>query len=88
MSDSSCWLVWSHKHNAWWLASRYGYTPYLDEAGRFTDEESREIAAKASLGRLGNGLPYSVRVPEDAEDLMDAIAAETERVLAEKAGAL
>lgn len=88
MSDVSEWIIWSHKHNAWWLASRYGYTPYLSEAGRFTDGESREIAAKASLGRLGNGLPYSVRVPADADDLMGEIEQETNRVLAAKRGQL
>lgn len=81
------WLIWSHKHNAWWLPSRYGYTMYLSEAGRFTDEESQEIAAKAALGRW-YGLPYSVRVPADADDLMGEIEQETARVLASKEGGL
>lgn len=88
MSVISEWLVWSHKHNAWWRQSQYGYTTYLDEAGRFTDEQSRDIAEKASLGRLGNGLPYSVRVPAHAEDLEHEIAKETSRVLLAKGGSL
>lgn len=37
------YLVWSEEHGAWWKASRWGYTHFITEAGRFTKSQADQI---------------------------------------------
>ena len=37
------YVIWSHKHNAWWKPDRCGYTRVLSEAGRYSAVEAGEI---------------------------------------------
>lgn len=41
------YLIWSFKRNSWWAWDRQGYTPVLDEAGRYTAEEAGDIATRS-----------------------------------------
>ena len=38
-------LIWSYEHRAWWKASRWGYTPDISLAGRFSPAEAGSICA-------------------------------------------
>jgi hypothetical protein len=42
-------VIWSFEHDAWWRPGRWGYTPLLAEAGRYTEREARDIVAAANL---------------------------------------
>lgn len=43
------YLVWSLEHRAWWRRHGRGYTPVLDEAGRFTRDEAATICEHANI---------------------------------------
>ncbi len=34
------YVIWSHEHHQWWRPDAMGYTPNLEEAGRYTREEA------------------------------------------------
>ena len=42
-------LVWSNQHGQWWRPARRGYTSVIEEAGRYSIAEAREIVAQATL---------------------------------------
>lgn len=47
-------LVWSNQHGMWWRAGQRGYTPLIEEAGRYDRPIAEEIVAAATLdGALG-----------------------------------
>lgn len=46
------YLIWSNQQRAWWRAGRVGYTQYIEEAGRYTQEQAREIVADSTCGGL------------------------------------
>lgn len=56
------WLVWSNEHGAWWKPDHCGYTSDIGEAGRYTQQEAREIAFKANK-YLPLDKPNEVAVP-------------------------
>lgn len=49
----STYLVWSNQHALWWRPRSAGYTPVIEEAGRYSRAEAEDIVRKATLdGRL------------------------------------
>jgi len=42
-------LIWSNEHGMWWRANHYGYTRYIEEAGRYELDEAVSIVRKASV---------------------------------------
>lgn len=60
--DHELWVVWSFEHDAWWRPNRWGYTPNLAEAGRYTQSDALEIERRANV----------VRINEQALPLADA----------------
>ena len=47
MSDA-VYVIWSFEHDAWWRPDGYGYTPRLDEAGRYDERTARDIISEAN----------------------------------------
>lgn len=50
--------IWSIEHDAWWAPARLGYTRLLDDAGSYSDAESREIVARANVVKF-----HECRIP-------------------------
>lgn len=48
-ADHLPWLVWSNQKSMWWRANRSGYTQYIEEAGRYSAEDARQIVSQATL---------------------------------------
>lgn len=44
--------IWSIEHDAWWRASWLGYTRELEEAGVYSEAETREVLARANAVRI------------------------------------
>lgn len=44
------WLVWSNQHGMWWGPGHRGYRLRIEEAGRYTKAEARNIVALATCG--------------------------------------
>lgn len=42
------YLVWSEEHGAWWKGSRWGYTHFMTEAGRFSKTEAFQIVLEGN----------------------------------------
>jgi hypothetical protein len=42
-------LVWSNEHQMWWRGGHRGYTPFIEEAGRYERAEAAHIVADATL---------------------------------------
>lgn len=53
---AGCWntaprfLIWSNQKQAWWCAAKRGYTPYIELAGRYSQDEAAAIVDDATLG--------------------------------------
>lgn len=47
----SHWLIWSIKHNAWWEKAENGYTPLMENAGRYTLEEAIRIVRSCNWNK-------------------------------------
>lgn len=60
------WLVWSNKHNLWWMQNGNGYTEHVDSAGRFTYDQAVKIVNKSSNGWTANntGVPHTTMLPD------------------------
>jgi hypothetical protein len=43
-------LIWSNQHAMWWRPARRGYTPVIEEAGRYPRAAAEKIVADATLG--------------------------------------
>jgi hypothetical protein len=56
MNDEPRYLVWSIEHDMWWRPGRMGYTPMIEEAGRYSLEEGRKILASANLVKVNECL--------------------------------
>lgn len=54
----SSYLIWSHKHNAWWGPNRCGYVRDARDAGRY----SRDEAVAITIDHVPHG--GEVAVPE------------------------
>ena len=48
LTIATAWVVWSHKHHAWWAPNRAGYVRSLAYAGVYSEEEAREIEAASA----------------------------------------
>ena len=46
----TAFLVWSRKREAWWGPNRCGYTTDRTAAGRYTEEEARQIERQSAYG--------------------------------------
>jgi hypothetical protein len=47
------YLIWSNEHRMWWRANGSGYTATIEEAGRYTYQQARDIVRKSTVdGRL------------------------------------
>lgn len=42
------YLIWSNEHQLWWRPGHRGYTGYIEEAGRYDQDEAIDIVVKAS----------------------------------------
>lgn len=40
MENHAAWVVWSFEHQGWWRPKAEGYTPDLEEAGKFSRVEA------------------------------------------------
>ena len=67
------YLIWSHKHSAWWGPNNRGYFPRLEHAGRYSREDAIEICALARDGWDGEGRPSEIPVCEADVDECRAI---------------
>lgn len=65
MIGGDLWVVWSFEHQAWWKPGKWGYTPDLSAAGRYSEAEARAIEHKANR--------YSKVIEERALPLSDAL---------------
>lgn len=46
-------ILWSHKHRQWWKPDAYGYTPNIDDAGRFNAQDAaNHLFGDAWSGRV------------------------------------
>lgn len=48
MSDT--FLIWSNQHGMWWRPSERGYTPHIEEAGRYPRVVADAIINNATVG--------------------------------------
>jgi len=70
---NSPWLVWSHEHNAFWRPDRAGYTPKIEQAGRYSRAEAEKICRDARYGQGENVLPPEICFPAPEADLAKRI---------------
>lgn len=47
--------IWSHEHNGWWRPRHVGYTPKIEEAGKYSFEEALAICHQANMINLERG---------------------------------
>lgn len=65
-------LVWSNQKGMWWRPNRRGYTQFIEEAGRYSPEEAREIVSSATLdGKLAHSRldPVTGRVYRSVDEV-------------------
>ena len=75
------WVVWGEEHGGRWRPGSMGYTPYLREAGRYSEEQAKLIEAKANRylpgGRINEiAMPDPWRNPDENPDREGAGAAD------------
>lgn len=56
------WLIWSLKHNLWWVEKSLGYTTELKFAGRYTYEEACECVRQSN--QHGQDTPSSAMIED------------------------
>lgn len=61
MSDS--WVVWSEEHGGWWMPDALGYTRYLRDAGRYSEEQAKLIEHTANR-YLPAGVINEIAMPD------------------------
>jgi hypothetical protein len=45
---SEQYLIWSNQHQQWWPPGRRGYTPHIEEAGRYDRATADNIVTDAT----------------------------------------
>ena len=55
-------LIWSNEHEEWWNPARRGYTPSIDEAGRYLLKDAIGICTEANkyIGFQNESIPKEV----------------------------
>lgn len=48
--EAPVWLVWSNEHGRWWRPGQRGYTPLLEQAGRYPRRVADMIVRDANFG--------------------------------------
>ena len=43
-------VVWSRKRSQWWAPNARGYVKHIEHAGRYTEEEARQIERQSAMG--------------------------------------
>jgi hypothetical protein len=56
------WLIVSFEHNAFWAPNWNGYTREISKAGRYSEDEARQICQRANIVRPPDS-PHEVMVP-------------------------
>jgi hypothetical protein len=68
--DGIVYLLWSNKHEQWWKPGALGYTPHVEEAGRYTKAEAVRYVVQSAHSGLLNQVTCMVAAPEIWEDLL------------------
>ncbi len=60
------WLIWSNKHDLWWMPHGTNYTPDIAQAGRYTFDQAVKIVKKSCTGwdYQRTSLPPTTMVPD------------------------
>lgn len=82
------YLIFSHKHRAWWMPKGLGYTAFTELAGVYSQEEALKIVNKSLIGwdpkpDGSDMLPHTVMVREDSYSLVNAVAVATVQLMGE-----
>jgi hypothetical protein len=64
------YLIWSHKHGAWWGPARCGYVRPLAQAGRYTRAEALDICTRALPGTSRTLLTFPELPVRESDVLM------------------
>lgn len=71
------YVIWSNEHRGWWGPNKFGYTPDLRNAGRYSRFEAMQVCAATTLhsiahqppGVMGGKIPSELAMTEsDALD--------------------
>lgn len=81
MSDI-LYLLWSNKHDAWWKAGGWGYTPDITEAGRFTEPDVVRNVLQSALHGDKAKATLAVAAPENWAEPVPPTTAAFDRVFA------
>jgi hypothetical protein len=67
-NSGDIYLIWSNEHRAFWRTGRFGYTPKVAEAQRFSQHEALNVCLAAMPGRR-DGCPLN-DMPVRLKDVM------------------
>ena len=56
------WLIYSMEHSAYWKPSHNGYTKSRSAAGRYTEEEEKEIVDGANMFKKDTDEPNEAMI--------------------------
>lgn len=59
-------LIWSIEHEAFWNPGGFGYTRNINKAGRYIEEEAKEICSSANRGGFTEEI--MLRAPEEEKE--------------------
>lgn len=65
MSTEHTYVIWSFEHKRWWRSDRGGYTDFLDEAARFTEDDAKALVDTANQYAKEHPGPWPPVIPED-----------------------
>lgn len=43
------YVIWSNEHQAWWRPRSIGYTRWLEDAGRYSESQAKEISQSGDM---------------------------------------
>lgn len=64
MSDVA-FLLWSNKHRMWWRAASRGYSPDMNDAGRYTEAEALDRVLQSAFHGAVDQVTCMVVAPEE-----------------------
>jgi hypothetical protein len=63
-TDPHAFLIWSIEHTAWWRPGKMGYTPHLEEAGRYGAADADAIVRRANIVKFHEcAIPVEAVIP-------------------------